>query len=999
MPLYAFNYKGRPGETQIGLNADEVEQVKPEAVGLAGGYKTVDYDAATRPRGGLDPASSMGGAVVDLDPHEYRENFAAGGAPDFASSLAQLYAQFGSPQGAQPGGGLAGPYGGRASYVPQANLPVGQLRTADTRGIIRSPTSMAQDVMGTATGIRDFGKTASDLFGMGEKGLGAVRSATRQGPSTAAPPPPTAAAPPAAYLPEVQYDPENRMRQARGGLVGYADGGDVEDPMKSYGAPQGGLDIPTEQPDIKPLNTPTGMPGAPKSVMSDIMDVGKFAASLFAMSDERMKDGMQRVGQLDNGLPVYKYSIGDGPTQIGLSAQEAGGLHPGAAMADDRGILHLDYDRATRAYGGGLDPRAGYAEGGGPSFEDALKRTLQFEGGYTVDTGGPTMMGISSRANPDVDLDRVSRDPQYKAGIYRERYWNPIGADAMDSRMAPVAFDTAVNLGVGGARRLLEQAGGDPGKLLDLRQQHYDNLIARNPEKYGAYERGWRARNDALRQGLGGADGDVAATGARNAQGSGTPPGARQRGFIENLLPSKVDPRTGEETTDWKKILIPALTGLGAMASSPSLYAGSAVLQGLGAGAQAYSNLEKREADIAQTQAGTAQMAAGAESTRFATASNNVFTRDGVTFVQFRDRNTGEIRTLRAHEYWSMDPKDRPTLGGDDMRRLEQARTTSANAPANTPAGTPARTTEPAAPGAAGTTGTPAAPAAPGAPAAPKTPDESGYDPAPMALTPQAIEAARAEKAELDRMEIGADRNSAIAQNAKIASEARKTRDDTLAVTNKLNDLAKPLASLAAGQQITPGAFGKIQATIVDFIDSALVKANMAGQGGGADYRIAPQGLQDYQLAEKAARILTEAKSANLDQRAVRALEVLSQGLANPSQTRETAAEIIAGSYIDKQMALDEAKFTDLYSRSAGAGMTVAKGASQTFRNQQGFRPEDYLRDKAALKDFLQQSIKGKPLLSYLLQQNKDDPLQKRITPKVINEKYGTDIARYFLSR
>ena len=633
MPLYAFNYKGRPGETQIGLNADEVEQVKPEAVGLAGGYKTVDYDAATRPRGGLDPASSMGGAVVDLEPHEYRENFAAGGAPDFASSLAQLYAQFGSPQGAQPGGGLAGPYGGKASYVPSANLPVGQLKTADTRGIIRSPTSTAQGVMGTATGIRDFGNTASDLFGMGEKGLGKVRSATRQGPSTSAPaaPAPSAAAPPAASLPSVEYDPENRMRQARGGLVGYADGGDVEDPMKSYGAPQGGLDIPTEQPDIKPLNTPTGMPGAPKSVMSDVMDVAKFAASLFAMSDERVKDGMQRVGQLDNGLPVYKYSIGDGPTQIGLSAQEAGGLHPGAAMADDRGILHLDYDRATRAYGGGLDPRAGYAGGGGMSDDEYAIRTIATEAsGKSPEEARAIARVIENRratgrwgdSYRDVVTARNQFEPWNNPGGVN--YPMRIGADDPRLAMAREAFSTrlegedptggALHFYAPTAQAQLARTRGDRAAVPSWAQdREYTDL---GPTRFVRGVDDPRASGINFKNGVfsyaGQPQGAEAsgvidqAAGRPAGLGAATTTAPRQRGFIENLLPTKRD-SSGEESTDWKKILIPALTGLGAMASSPSLYAGSAVLQGLGAGAQAYSNLEKREADIAQTQAGTEQ--------------------------------------------------------------------------------------------------------------------------------------------------------------------------------------------------------------------------------------------------------------------------------------------------------------------------------------------------------------------------------------------------------
>jgi len=45
-PIYRYNYKGDQ-RTQIGLLAQDVEKDHPEAVGLAGGYKTVDYKKAT----------------------------------------------------------------------------------------------------------------------------------------------------------------------------------------------------------------------------------------------------------------------------------------------------------------------------------------------------------------------------------------------------------------------------------------------------------------------------------------------------------------------------------------------------------------------------------------------------------------------------------------------------------------------------------------------------------------------------------------------------------------------------------------------------------------------------------------------------------------------------------------------------------------------------------------------------------------------------------------
>jgi hypothetical protein len=44
LPLYAYRYRGSPA-THVGVMAQEVQDVMPEAVGEAGGYLTVDYGA------------------------------------------------------------------------------------------------------------------------------------------------------------------------------------------------------------------------------------------------------------------------------------------------------------------------------------------------------------------------------------------------------------------------------------------------------------------------------------------------------------------------------------------------------------------------------------------------------------------------------------------------------------------------------------------------------------------------------------------------------------------------------------------------------------------------------------------------------------------------------------------------------------------------------------------------------------------------------------------
>ena len=60
-PIIRFNYKGDKS-TQIGLSAQETEKHHPDAVGLASGFKTVDYDAATR-----DSIAKAGGGGLSTD--------------------------------------------------------------------------------------------------------------------------------------------------------------------------------------------------------------------------------------------------------------------------------------------------------------------------------------------------------------------------------------------------------------------------------------------------------------------------------------------------------------------------------------------------------------------------------------------------------------------------------------------------------------------------------------------------------------------------------------------------------------------------------------------------------------------------------------------------------------------------------------------------------------------------------------------------------------------
>jgi hypothetical protein len=128
-------------------------------------------------------------------------------------------------------------------------------------------------------------------------------------------------------------------------------------------------------------------------------------------------------------------------------------------------------------------------------FNNAFLRTLKYEGGRTNDTGGDTKYGISKKGNPDVDIDKLTVEGARK--LYKERYWNAISGDklaAVNPALAQVAFDTAVNQGVGKAKQYVTESGGDPSKMIQLRGEHYAGLVEKNPNKYGAYAKGWMNR-------------------------------------------------------------------------------------------------------------------------------------------------------------------------------------------------------------------------------------------------------------------------------------------------------------------------------------------------------------------------------------------------------------------------------------------------------------------------------------------------------------------------
>jgi lysozyme family protein len=102
------------------------------------------------------------------------------------------------------------------------------------------------------------------------------------------------------------------------------------------------------------------------------------------------------------------------------------------------------------------------------NFPIALKETLKWEGGYVndpLDPGGATNQGITqstynfwrrSRGMPIRNISDIA--PNERDEIYKSRYWDEIDGDSLPSGVDMLAFDIAVNSGVGKARQWLGQA-------------------------------------------------------------------------------------------------------------------------------------------------------------------------------------------------------------------------------------------------------------------------------------------------------------------------------------------------------------------------------------------------------------------------------------------------------------------------------------------------------------------------------------------------------------
>jgi len=128
-------------------------------------------------------------------------------------------------------------------------------------------------------------------------------------------------------------------------------------------------------------------------------------------------------------------------------------------------------------------------------FEKALKFIHPIEGFVSDDprdSGGLTIFGISSKSHKEIVMKMLKllevgkKDEAYQIAksVYYDEYWVKAGCPTLPFPFSVVVFDTAVNCGVGTAKKILFKFE-DWRDFLLLRIEHHTNCETASDHMWG----------------------------------------------------------------------------------------------------------------------------------------------------------------------------------------------------------------------------------------------------------------------------------------------------------------------------------------------------------------------------------------------------------------------------------------------------------------------------------------------------------------------------------
>ena len=1113
--IVKFRYKGEKGPKQIGLIAQDVEKHHPEAVGLAGGYKTVDYDKAT------EDAASMGGSVV---PERAGLGFAAGGyarigygpgglvSPTDYDAIIQAQQSFLPPgQGRQ----MAGMPGGGKGVVPALASAHPHLMLADPR-LIQPQKSEFQQGLGA---VRQAKETSNDL----SSAKGALFGSPANGNQAATPglvadvsnwlnkpgqpmqlsganAAPAPAASDASNW-QTALDENQVGSAARGGLVRhhYDGGGDI---------PYGG--------------------GDDNSALGQVVDSGgnKYKLNQEAAPPSAQSQQQSGLGQLASVAGAAK-TIAGLPGDVssglsGLSGLMGGGADAAAALAflSKGGSVYREHHAGGRAkfadggdtnnsenlfgqfgnfpnghnQNGGLSGRNtpdeySYHESAAPYFWDTLENSPQTghlssmfaKGGRAkFATGGLVPrehhadgdsvgdMDTAAGLNPDLPApgaqEAAAQGPTISAKdrdmairtIVREAGEEPeLGQAAVvhviNNRLNSGSFGKNISDIVTAPNQFTSWNKNNTGTNVDPRTVDPDSPVYKkignifdavssgaipDPTK-GALN--FANPRDAtaswvqkmvdsgnyvpIGNHIFGTSGEVptglaGAAPTRTAQADTSPPdgglGGGRTQYAKAAPTTMTDAgpqggglgavggfldQAGDFFTKHQNAIVPILTGLATMASSPSRHLGSAILQGLGGGAQAYENL--------QNQMTQRQLAESTAQKTYADIALQSYNPNNKT-IRVLDPSTGKWTVMLWGEYLdkyeNLPPEKRPQF---------DPRTAMNIPPVIKPEINPNLANQP--PSAGTTQEKPNLTNQPPAASVKQKPEVKPAAGAPASATPIAAPIAAPFTPEKSEIEEGVKRARAIryglydpAADPNFYKDQAVTSRDAAKAQQLIVPLAKELSSLPRTGTLASGELQKYMQPIVAY-------ANNLGRVLGNPNMFTNEDLMDASSAQevvgKLATQLQGQQTSEAQQHALAALRIFAHSIPSNLNQPQAMAEMISQIMTNNQREIDKNVYFDKF-RNAIAGNSISMQgpaastgiiADRLFNEK--YTNNFYQNERNSLSKMFGNNIsdnimvkqpdgtkKPTPVMQYLASGHEISEAAK----SQLKQKYGSNVLRYF---
>ena len=936
-PIYAYKYKGEP-RTQLGLMAQDVEKVKPEAVGEVGGYKTVDYEKATE-----DAARkrAFGGPA---DPEEEERKRKADAAVAEASK----------PAAAAPVGAAKVDLPKQVGIdIPQENKSAPKL-DAPEGASAKDPTmdqaAQAASIIASLAMVFSDRRLKKNVHKVGElfdgqpvysykyKALGgamggAVDSADayqgfQQGGSPGFAGPSDMAALLAAQA--QMFGP-----YAQAGLYSGAPGG-LPGGGGSY-VPQGSLPVSS-------LTTAGSLPEAPSvlDTLEQAAKIGEAGSNVYKKYQEYQERKRKREAETPTPTPssstvgprmaaggeAMPYGSGKGaklniPTSSGQSFTLA---KPGKLADQESGLDELEkiLDIASKASSmgknkaaGGTAGREGFQDGGTKKKEQGLfseiLQDIQDYAGY----------GVTPESAAAQRQKLAQRDRTGATGSWEEKPTAlPTNRPRPPAPPTPAADAVAAAVGAppAAAPAATPRPGLDVAAPTMMTPGAFDSALLQAPNIR------MPTRGQKITEAIGGA----------------------------------------RESLSKPENLIPLLSGIAAMGTAPTYSLGVALAAGLGAGTKSYTDIRKQMADIEKTKADTQQSRVLTAAEAQTIPQNAIFVRSGITYVMLADN---KIVTLAEWHKMGKPPTAGTAQAAGIIKTLSDAQPVSG---ASVPAAT-----------------TPAPPEAPSVPgkAAPTEGDKAVKD---YKWNPTISEETK-RKAEADSEALLAmpetQRNAFISKS--IADEEAIFADATSAAEagTSLNQLARQISALEG--PLGAGPLNLMKTTLFARVNDIMDTFSLP-----EELRILPTDVDKSIIANKLSTALQFQGVQAAGERSFAALNAIAAATPGANMPKEAALEILANMYIDKQKSLDQARYLEDYKNLAAMpGMYKSAQAQLAFRTD--YNDQYYEGQRQRLNQILRGG-KNKETGTTLI----DDILNGKIDPAALDKELGMPgFTRFFFNR